>query len=540
MTNQSTTARVSHTCAILGMDIVAFSTLLPDDQLAAVRAAIKWIRASLEFHDITREQFHWSPAGDGGYLTFKTPSASEKALEVGFSILEKANRSTWIPQRGNGKGNRVELRFGLHAGVVYESDELGGGTNIWGDGINMAARVLSVAANSQVLVSKQYRDTFYNNKNGAGFQFDPDYRRTVKHGVHIEVSNCRRGDLGLRESIEAARRWQPIGAIWTKAIDSYIHLIDDAVLCKNPVAALAAAKFLLELTDDTKSGEDKASAVFSSVGETGASSTEASLRHWLFNVMPPTLLRQIIQDSTPRLLNEGDLLCKENDRAWSCFVLVYGHLLVTGTNIPEPIEISPGNIIGEFALWIPNIRRTATVVSKDDTLVLEVPNELFQKVSAQSPDMANRIQALIKRRLLDNMVRSKLFFPSLPKTHLDQLLNQPSLIDKYPAGARLDLLQKTYILFDGTVRAKPALLDGDWYEVVARAHFGREAVVGIRTEDGVLVDGDFAEVREDCVAAGIDHHLLREMCAECEEVQVAWDAIWGRRCSILKRKKMSK
>src|SRR4051794_23923921 len=114
------TSRVSGICTVLGMDIVAFSTLSDEDQLTAVQFLIKWVHSSLDYHEIKGQEYHWSPAGDGGYLTFKTPTTSEKALEVAFSVLEKAQRPTWVPRTGN----RIELRFGLHAGVVYESDEL--------------------------------------------------------------------------------------------------------------------------------------------------------------------------------------------------------------------------------------------------------------------------------------------------------------------------------------------------------------------------------------------------------------------------------
>src|SRR5215471_5849060 len=116
--------RIKGVCAVLGVDIVGFSTRSDDDQLIVVKSLIKWIRAALYFHDVHEDDYRWSPAGDGGYLTFKTPNASEKALDICFSILEKAQRQERIPHADNS----IKLRFGLHAGSVYESDELGGGT----------------------------------------------------------------------------------------------------------------------------------------------------------------------------------------------------------------------------------------------------------------------------------------------------------------------------------------------------------------------------------------------------------------------------
>jgi len=188
--------RITGICAVLGTDIVAFSTLPDEDQFMADELLSEWTRAALHYHEVAEKDYRWSSAGDGGYLTFKTFSTSDKALDIGFSILEKAQHSIWIPRTGN----RIELRFGLHAGPVYESYELAGGTNIRGDGINMAARVLSVASNSQALVSNQYYDTYIHNRKEKDFEFGDPFPTTDKHGVRVFVRNCRRGDLGLQRN----------------------------------------------------------------------------------------------------------------------------------------------------------------------------------------------------------------------------------------------------------------------------------------------------------------------------------------------------
>ena len=41
------------------------------------------------------------------------------------------------------------------AEIVTEDDDLGWKTNVWGVGINTAARILAVSAANQLLVSKQ-------------------------------------------------------------------------------------------------------------------------------------------------------------------------------------------------------------------------------------------------------------------------------------------------------------------------------------------------------------------------------------------------
>jgi class 3 adenylate cyclase len=525
-------SRVSGVCAVLGMDVVSFSTLSDEDQLTTVRFLIKWVRAALDFQEIKPHQYHWSPAGDGGYLTFKTPAASERALEVAFSILEKAQHPSWVPRTGN----RVELRLGLHAGIVHESDELGGGTNIWGDGINMAARVLSVSVNSQVLVSNQYYENYIRNRATQSYEFGEVYPRTVKHGVRISVRNCRRGDLGLKESDEIKRRWAPIGSIWKKASEGYENLIEDAIDCDDAIAVLAATKFLLELNDDSKRADAKADEIFASIGESGQDRGRKALRHSMFNMMPPVLLRRLIQDAIPRIIGKGQTLCEEGDHADSCYIPVYGSLVVQGTNIPTPIEVPPGQIMGEFSLWVPNSLRTASIVAKEESMLLEVPNSLFVSICEQSTDMAARIYLLIRRRLLENAVKSKHFFPGIPALEVERLLNQPSIVEKHPAGARLNLRDATYVLFDGVVRIFPEILGRANFDVEARGHFNINAVAGIASQSGDLIDGEEAEIVEECVTIRFPHKIIFDLY-KYPEVQTAWDGVWGRRTQTLLRSK---
>jgi CRP-like cAMP-binding protein len=516
------------------MDIVGFSTLFDEDQLEAIRILIKWIRSSLDFQEIDIPEYHWSPAGDGGYLTFKTPSASEKALDVAFSVLEKSKRPTWIPQTGQ----KIELRFGLHAGIVFEGDELGGGTNIWGDGINMAARVLSVSAGSQVLVSNQYYDAYMRNHRQRDIAFGRPFLRTVKHGVRISIRNTCRGDLGLRESEEINRRWMPIGMIWQKTIESYLHLIDDAIDCDDPIAALAAAKFLLELKDHSHKADGKADHVFSAIGESG-SGQRSRLRHSIFNVMPANLLRKVMEYAIPRVVSKREFLCEEGDPADSCYIPIYGALQVEGSNIPAPIEIPPGELIGEFSLWIHNSRRTATIRAKEESLILEIPTFQFAAVCRQSPDLAEKIYLLIRRRLLEIVVKSKHFFADIGSAEMDALLSQPSLVEKIPAGMHLDLTKSTYVLFQGAVKLRPPLLEGKEFEVASKGQFTRETVVGVTTEWDSLIDGDFAEVLEETVLIRFPHPMLLDLFRKHPSIQEVWDGIWGRRYNTLLRIKGS-
>lgn len=98
-------------------------------------------------------------------------------------------------------------------------------------------------------------------------------------------------------------------------------------------------------------------------------------------------------------------------RCKSCYFLAYGLIEVEGTNISEPILISPGQILGEFALWIPDTRRTANLKAAEDCLVLEVSTALFQSIMDDYPNLAKGIYGTIQHRILENMSNSAELFP---------------------------------------------------------------------------------------------------------------------------------
>jgi len=187
--------------AVLGMDVVSFSTLPEGAQLAAIQNLLEWVEGAITFYRMGSQDYRWSPAGDGGYLTLKTPSSSERALDVALKILERSLDLTWTgaPQ--------IQLRFGLHAGTVVEAKELGRGTNIWGDGINTAARVLSICTPSQVLASENYYNSYIKGKQReTAFNFGNPYCRTVKHGKQVWVRNVWRENLGVVDNTANAHR----------------------------------------------------------------------------------------------------------------------------------------------------------------------------------------------------------------------------------------------------------------------------------------------------------------------------------------------
>ncbi len=513
---------IGGTHAVLGMDVVSFSILHDDDQILSIENLIRWISEALAYHSISESDYRWSPAGDGGYLTFASSAACRRAIDVAFSIMEKTRHPDWLPRTGE----KLRLRLALHSGTVQEARELGRSTNVWGMGINMAARALSVAASSQLLVSKQYFDLFVKGQRESEFVFGDIYWRTVKHGVHVEVMNANRNELGLPPEEAKDQRWQAIGGLWRKTIQEYKVLIHDTMRSGEPIAALAAAKFLLDL-DETHAVRELCEMIGSA--DQHPKAPYPARMHSLFSLMPPDILFRVVQIAVPLLMKKGSILCERGAPANSCFFPVSGTVAVDIPGQDQPIRISSGEIIGEFSLWIPNITRTATIRTMDDGLLLELPKDRFEKVLSEAPLVASSVYNIIKGRILENVMRSKRLFP------MDEISSTPvsksASCEKYSAGTTLDLTSSVFILFNGQIRIIPT--EGRALVLQAHGVFGTEQVVGIISDIG-SPDGSNAFVMDESVVIKLSKDALRKVL-KIDSVGDAWSGLYGERRRAIRK-----
>ncbi len=523
-------AKFDGACSVLGLDIVGFSTMRDEDQIDAIQHLYRWINESLANHSIKTESYRWSPAGDGGYLTFNGAAACKKAVDVAFTLCGKIKMPDWRPR----SGTPFQLRLGLHSGLVTEDDDLGWKTNIWGVGINTAARILAVSAANQLLVSKQYYDNYIAGVRDNDFEIGTLHWRTVKHGVGVEVMNVNRHDLCLTEVEAENRRWQAVGGLWQKTIQNYTYLIHDAMRSADPIAALACAKFLLELNANEPVHE-----LCHMIGRSDIKPSKdyPAQHHILFSQMPPDLLFNVIEASEPRLFKAGEALFEVGDPANSCFFPVSGSLVVEIPGHHEPIPIPKGQMTGEFTLWIPNINRTARVKALEDGLMLELPNQRFKQFLDETQDVANVIYGIIRQRIVENVLTSDRIFPDLKTAVKGDINKFPAVCSRFEKGTELNIEKTTYIIFNGTVQITPE--EDLNLTVQASGNFGDESVVGIVSEIGTP-DGNKAVVMEETVAVAIDHSILEETLENSDDLMNAWNAVCGQRLGTIRRAKKAK
>jgi TolB-like protein len=143
--------------AILAADVVGYSRLMQQDEVGTL-AALKTRRSGLIEPLIARYEGRiFSVAGDGVLAEF---GSAVNAVQCAID-LQAAMADTAIDA---GAGPNMVLRIGINLGDIMVEDG-----NLYGDGVNIAARLEGIAAPGDVLVSGTVHD-YVKNKVGAGFQ----------------------------------------------------------------------------------------------------------------------------------------------------------------------------------------------------------------------------------------------------------------------------------------------------------------------------------------------------------------------------------
>ena len=132
--------------AILAADVVGYSRLMGADE-AGTLAALQSIRADLLNARVAKHQGRLVKfMGDGMLLEFPSVvDALASAVEMQRALRDR--NSTLAPE------NRIEFRIGVNLGdVIADADD------IYGDGVNVAARLESAAKPGGIAISHSVRD----------------------------------------------------------------------------------------------------------------------------------------------------------------------------------------------------------------------------------------------------------------------------------------------------------------------------------------------------------------------------------------------
>ena len=159
---------------VLFIDIVGYSKLSINEQLAAVDELTQTIRATEQFQKAdASDRLIKIATGDGMALVFYTsPEAPIRCA----TELSRAVRNH----------PRLRLRMGIHSGPVSGVVDVTGRANLTGAGLNMAHRVMSCGDAGHILLSKHVAEDLAEFEEWRPLLHDLGTCE-VKHGVQLGV-----------------------------------------------------------------------------------------------------------------------------------------------------------------------------------------------------------------------------------------------------------------------------------------------------------------------------------------------------------------
>jgi TolB-like protein/class 3 adenylate cyclase/Tfp pilus assembly protein PilF len=170
--------------AIIAADVVSYSRLMGVDE-AETLAALKTHRRDLIDPNIAEHQGRIvKTTGDGLLIEFPSViEAVQCAVEVQRAMQE---RNSDVPA-----DHRIEFRVGINLGdIIIDGDD------IYGDGVNVAARLEGLAEANGICVSRVVHDQV-RDKLGLGFE-DLGERQLKNIARPVRVFRIARPDIGLR------------------------------------------------------------------------------------------------------------------------------------------------------------------------------------------------------------------------------------------------------------------------------------------------------------------------------------------------------
>lgn len=181
------TANRTLVCSVLFIDIVGYSKKGVTDQVRIKRAFNHVLSNALE--QVPARERVVVDTGDGAAVTFL--GDPEGALYVALAVLDAVGE--------------VPVRMGLNLGPVSLMKDINGLDNVIGDGINAAERVMSFAAQDQLLVSRSFFEVVS--------LLAPDYAALFRHEPSRTDKHERAHELySVTDAVRVGRRVQEVQA----------------------------------------------------------------------------------------------------------------------------------------------------------------------------------------------------------------------------------------------------------------------------------------------------------------------------------------
>jgi TolB-like protein len=224
-TTKETELELAH---VLFIEIVGFSKRLINEQRALLDTLNGIVRSTSAFRrEEATGKLRKIPTSDGLALVFYT--AKKEPVEC---ALEIARRNIEHPE--------LELRMGVHTGLVSGVIDVNESANVAGAGINMAQRIMDCGDGGHILLSKRVAEDLEQYGDWRPHLHDLG-EIEVKHGVRVQVVNLYTDDLG---NPEVPRRFKVAAAMGATSAPKRSPTLK-YVLITGAVIAAAALSLLM-------------------------------------------------------------------------------------------------------------------------------------------------------------------------------------------------------------------------------------------------------------------------------------------------------
>ena len=170
---------------VLFMDIVGFTRMPMDRQRASIAELQALVFGTVPYVEADAEQkVICRPTGDGMALVFFNTLLAPARCAVAVSQELKHRKE-------------IRLRMGIHSGHVYRVQDALGNSDVIGEGINTAQRVMDCGDIGHILMSKEAAALMGNLQEWKGWVQDLG-ECPVKHGQKVHLFNLSAGDVGNR------------------------------------------------------------------------------------------------------------------------------------------------------------------------------------------------------------------------------------------------------------------------------------------------------------------------------------------------------
>lgn len=110
----------------------------------------------------------------------------------------------------------------------------------------------------------------------------------------------------------------------------------------------------------------------------------------LFKDVNAMEMREVAKICNKISYQKGDIITDVKDTSHDIFVLIEGRVDIVSLNGISLYRVSPGEVFGELAM-VPNIKRTAVAIAREDSWVLVMNNNHLEKLGEEYPDIHKKV-----------------------------------------------------------------------------------------------------------------------------------------------------